>query len=206
MNPRPHRQHGPFPPDSGCGRRRRLIRQTWLVALAWLLPSASWAVTHSGLLDDPKMNAKRFANCFADFRYEFHSEIQPVDYFLGSQRGDCDDYAILAAHILSRRSYHTRLVRIELVGTNISHVVCYVTEQKAYLDYNNRRVYFNLERSKPTLRAIAEKVADSFEKNWTSATEYTYSYANPRQRTVWTVVKTEPAELDPDTQPSSPTP
>ena len=157
------------------------------------------------LENEPKMTPGHFADLFGEFAYDYYPYVQSPDIFLQTRTGDCDDYAIMADHVLSRRSYHTRLVRIELVGTNISHVVCYVTEQKAYLDYNNRRFYFNLERSKPTLRAIAEKVADSFEKNWTSVTEYTYTYADPRQHAVWTVVKTEPAELDPDTQPRSPT-
>jgi len=157
------------------------------------------------LENEPKMTPGHFADLFGEFAYDYFPYVQSPDTFLQNRLGDCDDYAIMADHVLSRRDYHTRLVRVDLVGTNISHVVCYVTEQKVYLDYNNRRFFFNLERSRPTLRAIAEKVADSFEKNWTSATEYTYAYEDPRPQTVWTVVKTESAELDPDIQPRSPT-
>lgn len=147
------------------------------------------------------MTPGHFADLFGEFAFEFYPYVQPPDTFLRNRSGDCDDYAVMADHVLSRRNYRTRLIRVELAGTNICHVVCYVTEQKAYLDYNNRRFFFNLERSRPSLRVIAEKVADSFEKNWTSVTEYTYTYADPRQQTVWTVVKTEPPELDPDTHP-----
>jgi hypothetical protein len=147
------------------------------------------------------MTPGHFADLFAEFAYEYYPETQSPDIFLLSRTGDCDDYAILADYILSRHSFHTKLVRVEMAGTRINHVVCYVTEKKVYLDYNNRKVFFNLERSRPTLRAIATKVADSFERNWTIATEYTYSYVDGRQHAVRSVVKTESPELDPDRQP-----
>lgn len=152
------------------------------------------------LESEPNMTPGHFADLFEDFAYDYYPYVQPPDIFLQNRSGDCDDYAILADYILSRRNYRTRLIRVELVGTRISHAVCYVTEKKVYLDYNNRKYTFNLERSSPSVREIAAKVADSFEKNWTSATEYTYNYAEGRQRTVWTIVKTSPPERDPDRQ------
>jgi hypothetical protein len=85
-----------------------------------------------------------------------------------------------------------------MVGSDISHAVCYVTEKKAYLDYNNRRYFFNLEGAGPTIRQIAAKVADSFEKNWTTATEYSFSYTTYRKIARFTVVKTDPSAKDPD--------
>ena len=42
----------------------------------------------------------------------------------------------------------------------VAHAVCYVTEDKAYLDYNNRKYALNVERCGATLREIAAQVAD----------------------------------------------
>ncbi|MBI2518514.1 MAG: hypothetical protein HYV95_16690 [Opitutae bacterium] len=150
------------------------------------------------LESEPNMTPGHFADLFEDFAYDYYPYVQAPDTFLQTRSGDCDDYAILADYILSRRNFKTRLIRVELVGTRINHAVCYVMEKKVYLDFNNRKYAFNLERSSPSIREIATKVADSFEKNWTSATEYTYSYAEGRQRAVRTVVKTDPPERDPD--------
>ena len=144
------------------------------------------------------MTPGHFGNLFGDFRYEFCPYVLPVDDFLRDRIGDCDDYALLADHILSRQGYRTRFVQVSLAGSDRVHAVCYVTESKAYLDYNNRRYEMNLERSGATLRAIAGKVADSFEKNWTSATEYTFSYATNQKTSRYTVVKTDPPGRDPD--------
>ena len=190
---------------------RLAARRAGVVALtlAVLLPSL-WALKPSdrfGLKDleaEPNMTPGHFADLFADFDYTYYPSVQSPHTFLHDRNGDCDDYAILASHILGRNQFKTRLVRVELVGTRINHVVCYVTEKKAYLDYNNRKYSFNLERSGSTLRDIAAKVADSFEKNWTTATEYTYTYAEGRQHAVYTVVKTDPPAQDPDRRPSPP--
>ena len=45
---------------------------------------------------------------------------------------------------------------------------------------------------------MANKVADSFDSNWTFASEFTYTYKEGVKRAVMTVVKTEPPEMDPD--------
>ncbi|MDI1336564.1 MAG: hypothetical protein PSU94_10335 [Lacunisphaera sp.] len=175
-----------------------LLGALLVLTSAWgaLAPSSRFGLQE--LEHEPDLTPGHFADLFTDFDYVYGPEVQPADFFLRNRAGDCDDYAILANHVLQLRGYKTRLIRVELVGTTISHAVCYVTEKRAYLDYNNRKYFFNLERSRPSIREIAEKVADSFAKNWTTATEYTYSYANPRKRTVCSVVKTEPPERDPD--------
>lgn len=155
------------------------------------------AITLSDLLNDPKLTPKRFAANFENFEYEFHVEVQPADVFLESRSGDCDDYAILADYVLKRKSYDTKLVRVSLVG-RVAHDVCYVLQSKAYLDYNNRKYSSTLEGSGRRLRAIAKEVADSFEANWTSASEYTYDYNTEKKHIVLTVVKTDPPARDPD--------
>lgn len=171
-----------------------------VVTTAWASLKSSTRFTLADLERAPEMTPRQFANLFENFRFSYRPYVQPVEIFLRDQDGDCDDYAILADHVLSRKGCHTRIVRVTLAGSDVSHAVCYVAENKAYLDYNNRKYSVNLERSGATIREIASKVADSFEKNWTSATEYTFSYENYRKVTRFTVVKTDPPERDPDRQ------
>ena len=173
---------------------RRLCAVALAVALA--VPRLD-AVTLVDLVNDPKLTAKRFAAQFERFEYEFHPEVQRPDVFLSNERGDCDDYAILADYVLKKRSIGTKLVRIALVG-RVAHDVCYVIPNKAYLDYNNRKYSSNLEGSGRRLRQIAKEVADSFEANWTSASEYSYDYDTEKKIIGVTVVKTDPPARDPD--------
>ena len=159
-----------------------------LVALAGgaLAPANLGAVTLPELVENPKLNAKKFANYFGDFGYEFNSAILPPEEFLARQRGDCDDYAVLADFVLSKHGLGTRLVHVRLSG-RVAHAVCYVTEGKAYLDYNNRKFFVTLKRSGPDLRTIANKVADSLSASWTTASEFTYSYETRRKTLTATV-------------------
>jgi len=71
----------------------------------------------------------------------------------------------------------------------LTHVVCYVVEEKVYLDFNNRVYLSRTERSDPDLRSIAQKVARSFEANWTSVSEFTYR--DGVKQLVQTVSKTD---------------
>lgn len=142
------------------------------------------------------MNPKKFANKFEDFRFELHKEVQPAERFLQRRAGDCDDYAVLADFVLPARGYETRLIHIRLAGM-IAHAVCYVTEDKVYLDYNKRNVFFTLTKSDPSLRAIASKVADSLGTNWTSVSEFVYSYDHDYKTITATVVRTNDPALDP---------
>lgn len=167
----------------------------WLCLLASgvATPADLDAVTLQELTDAPKLTAKKFASYFANFGYEFNSPIQSPDSFLAREKGDCDDYSVLADHVLSRQGLQTRLIHVRLTG-RVAHAVCYVTENKAYLDYNNRAVFFTLTRSGPDLRDIASKVAQSLEASWTTASEFTYSYATRRKTMIATVSQTGGAE------------
>lgn len=146
----------------------------------------------------PGLTSRQFANLFEHFTFTFRPYVQDPEVFLAEQDGDCDDYAILADHVLRRHGLSTRIIQVRLVGTNVDHAVCYVTQDKAYLDYNNRKYSFNLQRSKPLIRDIAEKVADSLERNWASAFEFTFNYEDRRKQRVFVVVKTDEPKLDPD--------
>ena len=166
------------------------------------------ALTLSELRNDPKMTPKRFANLFEDFQYDEHPfDVMNPNQFLATRCGDCIDYAVLADYVLKPRGYDTRLIRVEMVGKNTGHAVCYVTENRAYLDYNNRKYFFTLAHSGPTIREIATKVADSFDANWTFAQEFTFDYETYPKRRVFTVVKTDPPMTDPDlARPHTPRP
>lgn len=155
------------------------------------------ALTVRELMDDPALTPKKFANHFEKFTYEFVDYVQNPDEFLKTRTGDCDDYACLADLVLKPKGYGTRLIHIRMVG-RIAHAVCYITENKAYLDYNNRRYSFNLERCNPSIRDIAIKVARSFEANWTSASEFSYDYKTEEKKALFTVVKTDLPGNDPD--------
>lgn len=181
-------------PDAPARRWRR--RAALVAAAALLAVFQTRAVTLSQLQQDRRLTPKRFANYFADFGYDFSVAVQPAEIFLAREKGDCDDYAVLADYVLNPRGCGTRLIHVRLVG-QVPHAVCYVGQAKAYLDYNNRDVFFTLARSGPSLREIATKVAASFEANWTSATEFTYSYRTREKYWGATVVKTDSPAEDP---------
>jgi hypothetical protein len=151
-------------------RARSLISLTVLFVMTCHL--SGFTLTLEQLQNDPKLNPKRFANYFSDFSYVFHPELQPVDVFLKTRQGDCDDYAVLADRVLHPKGFSTRLIFVRLLGLT-SHVVCYVDQEKGYLDYNNRVYFIKIERSGATVREIANKVSKSLTANWTSASELT---------------------------------
>lgn len=175
----------------------------WLLLLASgvAAPADLDAVTLKELTDHSGLNPKKFAAYFGDFAYEFNGPIQSAATFLAREKGDCDDYAVLADYVLKKRGFGTRLIHIRLAG-RVAHAVCYVEENKAYLDYNNRAVFFTLTRSAPDLREIAEKVAASLEANWTTASEFRYSYSTRRKTMIATVSQTG-GEPVPGAPPSS---
>ncbi len=162
----------------------------WLGVLATgvALPASLDAVTLDQL-DRPGLNARKFASYFSDFGYEFNSQIQDAPTFLAREKGDCDDYSVLADFVLKKQGLGTRLIHIRLAG-RVAHAVCYVTENKAYLDFNNRAVFFTLARSGSDLRDIASKVAQSLEASWTTASEFSYSYSTRRKTMITTIAQT----------------
>ncbi len=163
----------------------------------------SQTVTVEELVSNPRLNAKKFASYFADFAYEFNNPIQSAPEFLAREKGDCDDYAVLADFVLKKHNLNTRLIHIRLTG-RIAHAVCYVADNKAYLDYNNRAVFFTLARSGADIRDIATKVAQSLESSWTTASEFSYSYATRRKTMITTVSQTGAVEPSSPPSPAKP--
>lgn len=173
--------------------------QAALLAVVALACTRTQAFTLANLLEDNKMTPKRFAGYFQDFDFSLHPfDVQDPEVFLETRTGDCIDYAVMADYVLSRDGYATRLIRVEMVGKNMGHAVCYVTDNHAYLDYNNRKYFTKLTRSGMRLREIASLVAETFDANWTFASEFTYNYNDSVKHVVMTVVKTDPPETDPD--------
>jgi hypothetical protein len=179
--------------------RSRILRVCVVVFVAAIAAARLEALLVSDLLSDPKMSPKRFASYFEDFQFETHPfDVQDPDDFLSRKSGDCIDYACLADYVLRRTGYDTRLIRVEMVGKNMGHAVCYVVENRAYLDYNNRHYLFVLQKCGSSVREIATKVSASFDANWTFAQEFTFSYKTFVKHALLTVVKTDPPSTDPD--------
>lgn len=151
-------------------RQRSFGRKIAAVLALGLMATPLFGLTLEDLRRDPKLTPQRFARYFANFKFEFHAELQSPEVFLASESGDCDDYATLAAAVLREKGYTTRLVTVRMPGT--VHVVCYVAETRGYLDYNNREFLVRTVASDGSLKDVARKVARSFGEQWTSASEF----------------------------------
>jgi hypothetical protein len=131
------------------------------------------AVTLNDFRSDPHLDPKRLIKRVANFAYELNAEVQEPEQFLKRERGDCDDFATFASLVLAEKKYQPRLISVRMPG--MTHVVCYVTEDLIYLDFNNRIYFRPLEKSGPEVRAIADKVCKSFDCSWTTASEFIYT-------------------------------
>lgn len=180
--------------------RRQAIAVRFIAAgvlLSGLFLDRLNALTLADLMAEQKVTAHRFANHFGDFAFEYGDRVQPADVFLSREKGDCDDYAILGDYVLSRKGFATHLIHVHLVGRG-AHDICYVVQEGCYLDYNLRLYFRNTQHSGRSLREIANRVADSFNANWTTVSVYTYTYQEDVKHLTMTVVKTEPPSDDPD--------
>ena len=130
------------------------------------------AITLAGLRAEPGLTPESFIKHFADFKFEIARDVRAPDTFLKNQSGDCDDFATLAADLLRERGYTTRLVVVYM--PHDVHVVCYVSETRAYLDYNCRRQLSPLVKCDGNISSIATSVAASFRAPWRSVSEFTF--------------------------------
>lgn len=139
-----------------------------------ILPAMSGnSVTVSQLRGIPDLTPEKFAGYFSNFEFKFHDEVQDHGKFLASKSGDCDDYATLAADVLSRHGYTPRLIAVRMKGE--THVVCYINETKSYLDYNCRNDNQKTVPCSSSIKEIARKVAQSFGRDWIATYQFTYS-------------------------------
>jgi len=140
--------------------RRKYSKLALLAAIACL--------TGSSNAETPEHFAHRFAN----FKFEFHAEVQDPLVFLKTKKGDCDDFATLADDALTREGYTTHLIAIRMPGE--THVVLYVDEAHGYLDYNYRSAKHPCLSSDGSLKHIATQVAASFHLPWPAVYEFNY--------------------------------
>lgn len=150
------------------------------------------AITRDELRNTPQMTPEKFAGYFTDFKFKFHAEVQDYDVFLASKSGDCDDYATLAADVLGRNGYTTRLIAVRMKGE--THVVCYINEIKSYLDYNARKDAEKLIPCSNSIMQIARKVAKSFDRNWIATYQFTYNATEGVKRLVQNIVTNHSSE------------
>jgi transglutaminase-like putative cysteine protease len=130
------------------------------------------ALTLADLKADKHLTPERLIKYVADFDFEPGRAVRKAEDFLRSRRGDCDDFATLAADLLREKGYTTRLVAVFMAGE--VHVVCYVAEVGGYLDYNRRKEQSPLVKCQSDLSSIGASVARSFRAEWVSASEYTF--------------------------------
>ena len=133
---------------------------------------SSFGITLEELRKTPDLTPARFAAHFSGFEFRFRKQVQAPEVFLARRSGDCDDFSTLAAMVLREKGYTPRLITVRMPG--VVHVVCYIEETRAYLDYNHRSSAEGMVRSKPEMEAIAASVAKSYGLTWSSATEFTY--------------------------------
>jgi hypothetical protein len=115
---------------------------------------------------------EQFAHRFANFKFEFHAEVQDPDVFLKTKKGDCDDFATLADDALTHEGYTTHLITVRMPGE--AHVVLYVDQVHGYLDYNLRNAKHPVLACGKSLQQIATQVAASFHAPWVAAYEFAY--------------------------------
>lgn len=173
-------------------RPRQTIADAARVFLTWVLLAAFVAgeltgLTLQDLRTDPDLNPRKLMARVSRFKYELRAEVQPPEVFLSTESGDCDDFATLAALVLREKGFTPRLFAVRMPG--LTHVVCFVEESGAYMDYNNRVYFRPLVRCRGEIGDIADKVAKSFESNWTTASEFLYT--NQVKVMVKTIARTE---------------
>ena len=161
-----------------------MLFDAWRFILAGALGSSFWfsanarAVTLENLRHDPALSPRNFAQYFANFRFCFHAEVQSPQIFLSTQSGDCDDYATLAATVLKEKGFTPRLLSVRMKRE--VHVICYIEEARAYLDYNKRNCRDGLVSCGHSLSEIADVVSASFCVPWSSISEFTFRDGSKR--------------------------
>ncbi|MGV3771551.1 MAG: transglutaminase domain-containing protein [Verrucomicrobiales bacterium] len=145
---------------------------TFLGCAIFLIQVNLFGITLEEIKSHSELTPQKFASFFSNFEFQFRSEVQSPDRFLATESGDCDDFATLAANVLTAHGYTTRLVAVRM--PEVVHVVCYVEETNSYLDFNNRANDRKTMACSNSIDEIADKVAKSFNSKWSSASEFTY--------------------------------
>jgi len=104
------------------------------------------------------------------------------------------DYVVLASIVLKGQGYTPRLILVNMPAL-VHDDACYVNEATSFIDYNWTNAVLQLKSSRPSIRQIANTLANSLNLGWTTASEFTYS--NGLGQVLATVVETEPPSSDP---------
>ncbi|MGO8697767.1 MAG: hypothetical protein ACLQVY_08630 [Limisphaerales bacterium] len=113
------------------------------------------------------------------------------------------DYAILGSIVLKSQGFTPRLIVVNMPGI-VCDDGCYVNESASFIHYDRINAVLQLIGSHPSIREIANTLADSLNLDWTSASEFTY--ANGLGQILATVVETESAASDPVAGQNPPSP
>jgi hypothetical protein len=161
-------------PLKGSFNALRLLSFVGRLLSLWILflvsGNSACGLSLQELRDDPNLTPEGLMAYFRDFEFKLDPELQDPEVFLATRSGDCDDFASLAATLLSEKQYTTQLVAVFMDGR--THVVCYVQEVHGYLDYNCREQSAPLQTTDGKLEDIADKVAAYFRQTWRCVAEF----------------------------------
>jgi hypothetical protein len=135
-------------------------------------------LTLQTLRELPNLTPEVLMAQFSGFNYKLGEDLQDPEQFLATRTGDCDDFACLAATLLSERKFTPRLIAVFMEGQ--THVVCYIPEVEGYLDYNCRGLPAPLQPTNGKLDDIAGKVANYFRTSWRLVAEFTLQAGTPK--------------------------
>ncbi len=163
-------------------RRRLPSVRSWLWVVCCGLVAAAlsgsvWGGEWAKLKARQDLTPESLLHSFANFNFELGDRVQDPETFLERKRGDCDDFARLAADLLAERGYKTKLVTVMMKAQ--THVVCYVQEARGFLDFNHRADLRPVVPSDGSLEDIALKVSTYFRSNWWMASEIKYEGSTP---------------------------
>lgn len=152
----------------------------WVVCFGFVLaalPGRVWGGEWAKLKARQDLTPESLLHSFANFSFELGDRVQEPETFLERKRGDCDDFARLAADLLAQRGYKTKLVTVMMQAQ--THVVCYVQEAHGFLDFNHRADPQPVVPSDGSLEDIALKVSRYFRSSWWMASEVKYDGSTP---------------------------
>lgn len=101
-------------------------------------------------------------------------------------------YVIAANKSLAQQDISSRLIAV-CFPDGKAHIVCYIASEAAYVDYDDTTHIARLEQSGATIREIADKVATSLGKNWTSACEFTVADNGSKKLFAYILRTSDPA-------------
>jgi hypothetical protein len=99
---------------------------------------------------------------------------------------------ILANQVLTDQDITSRLLAVSFPDGS-AYIVCYINSENGYLEYDDATHIAKLEQSGPTMREIADNVANSLGKNWSSACEFTVADNGSKKLFAYVVHTADPS-------------